>query len=404
MPIPTHRALRYVTPLREGGSLPAIVETDAGLVVAKFRGAGQGARALVAELIVGGLAEALDLPVPALALVDAADDFGRAEPDPEIQDILRGSRGTNVGMGYVEGAFSYDPVAASDLIDPDLAAGVVWLDALTTNIDRTARNPNLLVAGDPPQLWLIDHGAALYFHHNWPGVDEARAKAPFVQIKDHVLLPASGDIEEADARLAPRLTDAAIEDVLAHVPDDLLMDAPEGRTAPFETPEANREAYAHVLPPEDGGAARVGRRGRPRPGRARLWRGRRAPPLPPLACSPTTTPSSGSSRTSTSATARRWAPSSSAARGASSASAGARRQRRWARGGRGSVRGLVARYLCAIERVASGEGPLGHFTASERFHWLTATRSTVVQPSPVHTGVTDDPEAALARIVRSLAP
>ncbi|OZC02196.1 HipA family kinase [Rubricoccus marinus] len=247
MPFATHRALRYVTPLREGGSLPALVETDAGLYVTKFRGAGQGARALLAELIVGGIARALDLPFPDLALVDAPEAFGHAEPDPEIQDILKGSVGLNVGLGYVEGAFPYDPVAAGDLVSPDLAAEVVWLDALTTNIDRTARNPNLLIAGDDARLWLIDHGAALYFHHNWDSVDEARARAPFAPIKDHVLLSASGDIEAADARLAPRLTDEAIVEILAAIPDDLYMDAPEGRTAPFATPEANREAYARFF-------------------------------------------------------------------------------------------------------------------------------------------------------------
>jgi hypothetical protein len=253
MPIPTHAALRYVTPLREGGSLPALVETDAGLFVVKFRGAGQGARALLAELIVGGLARALDLPLPALAVVALGDDFGRAEPDPEIQDILRGSVGENVGLGFVPGAFAYEPAAHAELIDPALAADIVWLDALTTNIDRTARNPNLLVAraepvpaqaGNGPKLWLIDHGAALYFHHNWASVDAERARATFPPIKDHVLLPIAGPVDAADARLAPRLDAAAVADVLAAIPDALLMDAPEGREPAFETPDAAREAYA----------------------------------------------------------------------------------------------------------------------------------------------------------------
>ncbi|MEM6327795.1 MAG: HipA family kinase [Bacteroidota bacterium] len=250
-PLPTARALRYVTPLREGGSLPAIVETDRGLAVVKFRGAGQGARALVAELIVGGIAQALGLPLPEMTLVEAGDDFGQAEPDPEIQDILRGSRGLNVGLGYIEGAFPYDPVAASDLVAPDLAADIVWLDALTTNIDRTARNPNLLVArGETDaeaRLWLIDHGAALYFHHNWDAVDTARARAPFAPIRDHVLLPIAGSITEADARLVDRLGEREIERVLAQIPDALFMDAPDGRTPPFGSAEANREAYARYL-------------------------------------------------------------------------------------------------------------------------------------------------------------
>ena len=243
-PLQTYRAHRYVAPLREGGSLPAVVETERGMFVAKFRGAGQGARALVAELVVGGIAERLGLPLPELALLEMPEGFGRAEPDAEIQDILRGSRGLNVGLGYVEGAFPYDPLAAADLVSPEAAADVVWLDALTMNIDRTARNPNLLVAGDPPRLWLIDHGAALYVHHNWESVTPERARAPFAPIRDHVLLPIAGDLREADARLAPRLTPEAIAEVLGAVPDALLMDAPEGRTPPFATPEANREAYA----------------------------------------------------------------------------------------------------------------------------------------------------------------
>ena len=246
MSIATHAARRYVTPLREGGSLPALVETDAGLYVVKFRGAGQGARALLAELIVGGIAQTLGLPLPDLALVDLTPEFGRAEPDPEIQDILRGSVGLNVGLGFVPGAFAYEPAAHADLVAPDLAADVVWLDALTTNIDRTARNPNLLVArGDGgPQLWLIDHGAALYFHHDWSRVDAERARAPFPPIRDHVLLPVAGPVADADARLAPRLDEDAIGGVLADVPDDLLMDAPDGREPPFPSPDAARAAYA----------------------------------------------------------------------------------------------------------------------------------------------------------------
>ena len=246
MPIDTHAAQRYVTPLREGGSLPALVETDGGTYVVKFRGAGQGARALLAELIVGGVAERLGLPLPDLALIDLSPEFGRAEPDPEIQDILRGSHGLNVGLAFVPGAFAYEPAAHADLIAPDLAADVVWLDALTTNIDRTARNPNLLVArgDDGPRLWLIDHGAALYFHHDWSRVDAERARAPFPPIKDHVLLPVAGPVEAADARLAPRLHDDAIRSVLDPIPDDLLMDAPQGREPAFATAEAARAAYA----------------------------------------------------------------------------------------------------------------------------------------------------------------
>ena len=249
MPIPTHTALRYVTPLREGGSLPALVETDGGMTVVKFRGAGQGARALLAELIVGGIARQLGLPLPELAVVELAETFGRAEPDPEIQDILRASHGLNVGLGFVPGAFAYDPVAHSEVVPRDLAADVVWLDALTTNIDRTARNPNLLVArGDAgPELWLIDHGAALYFHHDWPSLTPERARTPFPAIKDHVLLPVASSLAEADARLVECLTPDAITGVLADIPDALLLAAAPGREPDFETAQAGRDAYAGYL-------------------------------------------------------------------------------------------------------------------------------------------------------------
>ena len=241
-PLLTHSAVRYATPLREGGSLPAIVETESGdLFVVKFRGAGQGARALIAELVVGRIAQHLGLPVPDLAVVELGEGFGRTEPDPEIQDILRGSRGANVGLRYLDGSFTYDPVAVADRVTPERAADIVWLDALTTNIDRTPRNPNMLLWDDA--VWLIDHGAALYFHHDWPSVDARRAQMPFAPIKDHVLLPHAASIADADARLAPMLTEEVLRSVLDEVPDALLMDAPEGRTPPFATPEANREAY-----------------------------------------------------------------------------------------------------------------------------------------------------------------
>jgi hypothetical protein len=241
--LPVYDAVRYVTPLREGGSLPAVLETGGGLFVVKFRGAGQGARALMAELIVGGLALRLGLDVPALALVRLDEGFGRTEPDPEIQDVLHGSRGLNVGLRFLDGAFAFDPVAVGDLVPAGLAAAVAWLDALVTNVDRTPRNPNLLWTAAAPHLHLIDHGAALYFHHDWDALTDEKARAPFAPIRDHVLLPLADDLEEADARLAPILSEDVLRDVLADVPDDLLMDAPPGRTPPFPTAEANREAY-----------------------------------------------------------------------------------------------------------------------------------------------------------------
>lgn len=239
--LPIHTATRYVVPLREGGSLPAILDVESGeSFVVKFRGAGQGAKALVAEILVGRIAQTLGLKVPDLALVELDESFGRTERDPEIQDLLQFSRGTNVGLRYLCGAFNYDALAAPD-IDADLAARIAWLDALVTNIDRTARNPNLMLWRD--DLWLIDHGAALFFHHNWPDVDQVRTRAPFAPIKDHVLLPFAGDLFKADSELNHLLNEAVLRAIVTDVPDDLLMDAPPGVVPPFANAEENREAY-----------------------------------------------------------------------------------------------------------------------------------------------------------------
>jgi hypothetical protein len=247
--LPTLSAVRYVTPLREGGSLPALVDTDDGAFVVKFRGAGQGARALVAEVIVGRMAQTLKLPLPTLALVELDEAFGRAEPDPEIQDILRASRGLNVGLGFLDGAFPFDPLVHADLLSAHQASDIVWLDALTTNIDRTARNPNLLVTpyDGGARVWLIDHGAALYFHHNWSSMDDARAQTPFAAVKDHILLGQATEIALADRRLAPLLTPETVQAIVADVPDELLMHAPEGRTPPFETAGEARAAYVRYF-------------------------------------------------------------------------------------------------------------------------------------------------------------
>jgi hypothetical protein len=201
----TVTATRYVTPLREGGSLPGLVEADDdGLYVVKFRGAGQGPKALVAEVIAGELARALGLPVPELVLVELDTALGRAEPDPEIQDLVDASGGTNLGLDFLPGALAFDAGAGARL-DPALAADVVWLDALVMNVDRTPRNPNLLMWHG--RLFLIDHGAALYLQH---GADDLAATAdrPFPAIRDHVLLPYAGSLLEADERLAPRAAEA----------------------------------------------------------------------------------------------------------------------------------------------------------------------------------------------------
>jgi hypothetical protein len=243
--LPTFSATRYVQPLREGGSLPAVVDTDAGgLFVVKFRGAGQGAKVLVAELIVGGLARRLGLPTPELALIELSPRFGRSEPDPEIQELLRKSHGINVGMRYLDGAFNFDPSAAGMLVSPELAARIVWLDAFTTNPDRTHRNPNLLVWRREP--WLIDHGAALYAHHDWASVDDERTRTPFQLIRAHVLAAGAADLRAADAE-SVRLLDAdAIRDVVATVPDALLLDTAAG-SGDFATAKEARDRYVRYL-------------------------------------------------------------------------------------------------------------------------------------------------------------
>lgn len=242
--LPTYTATRYLQPLREGGSLPAVVDTDGGgLFVVKFRGAGQGAKALIAELIVGMLARALGLPVPNLALIEVPTPFGRSEPDPEIQDVLRASHGINVGLRYLDGAFNYDNTAAGELVSADFATRLVWFDAYVTNPDRTHRNPNVLIWERRP--WLIDHGAALYAHHDWEAVDEARVHTPFPRIREHVLLERSANLEAIDAELAATLSDECIGDVLAKVPDALLLD--RTRAQEFATADDARARYWDYL-------------------------------------------------------------------------------------------------------------------------------------------------------------
>ena len=243
--LPTYAATRYVQPLREGGSLPAVVDTDGGgLFVVKFRGAGQGARVLVAELIVGALAQRLGLPTPELALVDLAPRFGRSEPDPEIQELLRRSHGVNVGLRYLDGAFNFDASAAGDLVTPELAARIVWLDAFVTNPDRTHRNPNLMVWRHAP--WLIDHGAALYAQHDWASVDDERTRTRFPLIRSHVLLKGAADLRAADASSVARLAGDAVREIVSVVPDALLMDS-SGDAGEFATAADARDRYVRYL-------------------------------------------------------------------------------------------------------------------------------------------------------------
>ena len=233
------RSTRYVTPLREGGSLPAIVEADDdGMYVVKFRGAGQGPKALIAELLAAQIGRALGLPIPETVLVELDPALGMAEPDPEIKELLERSAGLNVGIDYLPGSLPLGAPAGSG-VSPDLASDVVWFDAYLANVDRTPRNPNLLLWHR--NLWLIDHGAAIYTQHGWSDdldAIAANAGVRFAMVREHVLLPIAGSILDADARLAPRLTPDIIQAAVATIPDALLEDVP-----PFPTPERHREAY-----------------------------------------------------------------------------------------------------------------------------------------------------------------
>jgi hypothetical protein len=214
----TVQATRYVTPLREGGSLPAIVEADDdGMYVLKFRGAGQGPKALIAELVAGEIARAAGLPVPEIVFIEVDADLARTEPDPEIQSLIRESAGLNLGLDYLPGSVGFNPVA--DTLDSNLASAIVWFDAYVTNVDRTPRNTNMLMWHR--RLWLIDHGAALYFHHKWDEYQE-RVSDPFPIIKDHVLLRNAGALEEADALIRPRLTPEIVEGIVSAIPGEWL--------------------------------------------------------------------------------------------------------------------------------------------------------------------------------------
>lgn len=227
---------RYVTPLREGGSLPAIAEADDGfLYVLKFRGAGQGIKALIAELIGGEIARLLSLKVPELVFARLDEAFGRTEPDEEIQDLLKASTGLNLGLHYLSGAITFDPTTTA--IDPLTASRIVWLDCLLTNVDRTARNTNMLLWNR--ELWLIDHGASLYFHHSWTNWEEQSLK-PFVQVKEHVLLPWAAELAAVDAAFKQLLTPAHIRGVVSLIPDEWLV-------THGEEPEASREVYYRFL-------------------------------------------------------------------------------------------------------------------------------------------------------------
>jgi hypothetical protein len=232
-------ATRYVTPLREGGSLPAIVEADDdGLYVLKFRGAGQGPRALIAELVAGEIARHLGLLVPEIVFIELDPALGRSEPDQEIQALVNESAGLNLALDYLPGSLAFDPILAPPP-DSKLASAIVWFDALTTNVDRTPRNPNLLIWHR--RLWLIDHGASLYFHHSTSDF-LPRSRRPFPQVKDHVLLPLAQLLEEVDATLAARLTPDVITEITGVIPDEWL-DSEDGENSLDE----QRAAYVRYL-------------------------------------------------------------------------------------------------------------------------------------------------------------
>ncbi|MEU4269600.1 HipA family kinase [Streptomyces sp. NPDC026092] len=232
-------ATRYVTPLREGGSLPGIVEADdLGTYVMKFTGAGQGRKTLVAEVVCGQLARRLGLRVPELVGIQLDPVIGLSEPDQEVQELLKASGGLNLGMDYLPGSLGFDPLAYE--VDSKEAGKVVWFDAVINNVDRSWRNPNMLVwHGD---LWLIDHGATMIWHHNWPGAQASAAK-PY-DASDHALAPFSPDIAAAAAELAPLVTRELLEEVAADVPDEWLVDEPG-----FDSTDALRRAYVEALLP-----------------------------------------------------------------------------------------------------------------------------------------------------------
>ena len=235
--IRTVNVTRYVTPLREGGSLPAIAEADDDFMyVVKFRGAGQGEKALIAELLAGEIARMLGLKVPEIVFANLDPAFGRTEPDEEIQDLLKASAGLNLALHYLSGAITFDPVI--NKIDEELASKIVWFDCFVTNVDRTVRNTNMLMWHR--ELWLIDHGASLYYHHSWQTFEE-KAKQPFVQVKDHVLLPYATKLEEVDKTFRSILANESIASIVSLIPDEWLIEDPN------ESPENKRNVYKRFL-------------------------------------------------------------------------------------------------------------------------------------------------------------
>jgi hypothetical protein len=234
----TVNVTRYISPLREGGSLPALAEADDDFkYVLKFKGAGHGVKALIAELVGGAIANVLKLQIPELVFANLDEAFGRTEGDEEIQDLLQGSQGLNLALHFLSGAITFDPVVT--LVDAKLASQIVWLDAFITNVDRTFRNTNMLIWHK--ELWLIDHGACLYFHHSWNNWEQ-HAKSPFALIKDHVLLPQASLLKEVDSEYKAVLTPELLQEIVALIPDEWL-----NWEDTDETPEGLRNVYLQFL-------------------------------------------------------------------------------------------------------------------------------------------------------------
>ena len=229
---------RYLSPLREGGSMPAIAEADDGfLYVLKFKGAGQGIKALIAELVGGEIARVLGMRMPEIVFANLDETFGRTEADEEIQDLLKASTGLNLALHYLSGSVTFDPVVTT--IDATLASQIVWLDCLLMNVDRTARNTNMLLWHK--DLWLIDHGASLYFHHSWDNWQQ-QALRPFTLVKDHVLLPVAAELNAVDATFRLLLTDDIIHSIISLIPEEWLV-----KDSPFTTADEHRQAYETFL-------------------------------------------------------------------------------------------------------------------------------------------------------------
>jgi hypothetical protein len=377
-------ATRYVTPLREGGSLPGLVEADDdGLYVVKFRGAGQGPRALVAEWLAGELARTVGLTVPDLVAIEIDPALGDAEPDEEIHDLVGKSGGLNFGMDFLPGALTFNPAAATAraVIDPDFAADVVWLDALVTNPDRSAQNPNLLVWHGRP--WLIDHGAALYIHHTWRDPDE-HARRPFERIGQHVLLPYADSIVTADARLASRIDEPTLTDLVAALPDAWLPDDPVAGDA-----AGQRRAYVRYLTLRlEAPRSFVRRRNVPEPPRnafqysiirvlPRVERGESLNVGVVLLCRPARFLGARIALDETRLAAFRPEP-------------------------RPGLHPAAPRSHRADRRRRRDAGPIARLGQAERFHWLVSPSSTIIQPSEVHAGLCDDPAAELDHLVATL--